>query len=210
MWLWLNLSYLSEKSVGFHLQKIRLKLHHRPEKARKEKTTWNPNYLRRVNLARWRTTSWTEQTWVKEHKLCWRRSRPPVCRRDRDPACIRTWTSSSRLAQMWSCWRPRQRCLPGSTSWALCPSSCGTSSLSSGLLRRKSPSLVRVTCGPGHRWLPWKYLVSRRLGKPRCPWFPPQLRCPLCFEKPTGGSRARRFRPTRARSAISPSSDCDT
>ena len=69
MWLWLNLSYLSEKSVGFHLQKIRLKFHHRPEKAGKEKIEIQIIY-EECNLARWRTTSWTEQTWVKEHKLC--------------------------------------------------------------------------------------------------------------------------------------------
>ena len=62
MWLWLKLAYLSEKSVGFHLQKIRLKLHHRPEKAHKEKLHEIQIIHEVLNLARWRTTSWTEQT----------------------------------------------------------------------------------------------------------------------------------------------------
>ena len=78
------------------------------------------------NLARCRTTSWTEQTWakltvlipiqqqqnVKQTTGLLMMTVQPVCQRGKDPVCIHTWISWSRLAQRWSGWMPRQRCSP--------------------------------------------------------------------------------------------------
>ena len=68
--------------------------------------------MNKTDLARCRTTSWTEHTWKKIVGECHRFLKTPGCQKGKDPACIHTWTSWSRLAQRWFYWTHHRRCLP--------------------------------------------------------------------------------------------------
>ena len=68
--------------------------------------------MNKTDLARCRTTSWTEQTWKKIVGDFHRFLKTPGCQKGKDPACIHTWTSWSRLARRWFYWTHHRRCSP--------------------------------------------------------------------------------------------------